>query len=222
MDEDIIEDSMNKETDDSNNVKTRWYQLECEVLRLQSIIQDERSKNKELELTLNYFQQLYRKEKDDKDEAQSAFNKVIGSLWVSDQTRASNGRRSEEMTYTISPTFKLSNHLNDNITLCKSSKLAYTKSHDRQISLENKNKSHTSIQNANISHISVNSPKTYTQKQNKSITKYKEEKRKVRKAKSRKIDRKAPKLKLNQSMNNPNFYSQVTQDTWPNGRDCLV
>lgn len=216
MDEDIIEDSMNKESDDSN-IKTRWHQLECEVLRLQSIIQDERSKNKELELTLNYFQQLYRKEKDDKDEAQSAFNKVIGSLWVSDQTRASNGRRSEEIAYTISPTFKLTNHLNERVTMGKSSKLAFTKLHDRQISLEKKNKSHTSIQNANISHISVNSPQNYTQKQNKSITKSKDDKKKVRKAKSRKLDRKAPKLKLNQSMNNPNFYSQVTQDTWPNG-----
>lgn len=154
---------------------------------MQSVVHDERSKNKELQLTLNYFQQLYKKEKDDKDDAQSAFNKVLGSLCISDQTSASNGgRRSEELAYINSPTFKLTNHFNEKITMKKSSKHALSKSNDRQIFAENKIPPHSSIHNAHLPHTSVNSPKMYIQKQHKSVTKYNDEKKKVRKTKSRK------------------------------------
>lgn len=35
-------------------------------------------------------------------------------------------------------------------------------------------------------------------------------------------ERKTQKIKLNQSMNNPNFYTQVTQETCPNGNNLLI
>lgn len=100
MEEDIIEDSLNKDSED-NRLQSRVQQLECEVLRLQRIIQDERSKNKELELTINYFQQLYHKEKNDKTEAQSAFHQVLGSMYVADQPSLVHNRKSEEVSFII-------------------------------------------------------------------------------------------------------------------------
>lgn len=79
MEEELIEDSMNKDSEDSS-LQSKVHQLENEVLKLKNIIKEERSKNKELEKSVHYFQQLYRKEKMDRNEAQTAFNKMIGSL----------------------------------------------------------------------------------------------------------------------------------------------
>jgi septal ring factor EnvC (AmiA/AmiB activator) len=95
MEEELIEDSMNKDSEDSF-LQSKIHQLENEVLRLKNIIKEERSKNKELEKSMHYFQKLYRKERIDRNEAQSAFNKMIGSLWVSDYSLVSGGRKSEE------------------------------------------------------------------------------------------------------------------------------
>lgn len=80
MDDDIIEDSLNKDTDDNTILKARIKQLELEMIKLHRVIKKEKNKNKELEITLQYFQQLYKKEKSDKTEAQTAFNRVLGSL----------------------------------------------------------------------------------------------------------------------------------------------
>jgi hypothetical protein len=62
LDEDVIEDSMNKDSEDSR-LQAKVQLLEKEVLRLKRIVRKEQDKNKELEVTLSYFQQLYRKEK---------------------------------------------------------------------------------------------------------------------------------------------------------------
>ena len=204
---------MNKDSEDSNLLRSKVKQLECEVLRLQNVVKEERSKNKELELTLNYFQQLYKKEKSDKDEAQSAFNQVLGSLCVSDQSNG--GRRSEELGYTLSPTFKLTtNHFNEKIMKNTTKANKTTKSRDRQVSVENKGLKQSSIQQYNITklHTSVQSPKIVMKKHVKQGKHDEDKRKKIRKAKSRKEERKHLQ-KLNQSMNNPNLYNQVTQET---------
>lgn len=57
MEEELIEDSMNMETEEVN-LQNKVQQLEHEVKRLKMIIRDERTKNKELELALSHYQKL--------------------------------------------------------------------------------------------------------------------------------------------------------------------
>lgn len=126
---------MNKDSEDFTILKTKIRQLEYQVVKLNRTIADERSKNKELELTLNYFQKLYRKEKLDKNEAQTAFNRVLGSLCVSEQPCASVGRKSEEFSYHISPKLLISANINQK--RCKKFSKAVSRSKERHISIEN-------------------------------------------------------------------------------------
>jgi len=64
MEEDIIEDSMNKDSED-NTMKNRVKQLEIEIQRLKNIVNEERNKNKKLELSLIHFNKLYKRDSKD-------------------------------------------------------------------------------------------------------------------------------------------------------------
>ena len=74
MEEEIIEDSMNMESEETN-LHIKVQQLEQEVKRLKGIIKDERSKNKELEYALTYFHQIWKRNK------VNIFKLLILMLW---------------------------------------------------------------------------------------------------------------------------------------------
>lgn len=136
MEEDVIEDSLNKDSEESTHLKLRVQQLELEVLRLQRVVKDEKNKSHELELTLGYFQQLYQKEKSDKAEAQTAFHRVLGSLSSSDQPSISVGRKSEEFVYHLSPKSQIVKNIHQK-RIKKNPKQAASRSKERHVSIEN-------------------------------------------------------------------------------------
>ena len=218
MEEDIVEDSMNKDADDAEILRTRVQQLECEVIKLHRVIKDEKNKNNELELTLNYFQQLYKKEKSDKTEAQTAFNRVLGSFCLSDQTSASNGRKSEEFSYHLSPKSQITKNINQKRSNTKNGKKAVSRSKERHTSIEN-HMTFRKVQNQSC----IQSPKMLLKKSAKQMRQSVEDdkKRRLKKTKSRKEDKRSMMCKLNQSMNSPNLYNQMTQETQSSKIDDL-
>lgn len=131
----MIEDSLNKDSEDNTMLKARVQQLECQIVKLNKVIVDEKNKNKKLELTLNHFQNLYKKEKFDKNEAQTAFNRVLGSLCISEQPSSSVGRKSEEFSYHLSPKSLITSNLNQKRS--KKSSKAASRCKERHVSIEN-------------------------------------------------------------------------------------
>lgn len=61
-------------------LRKKVIQLEAEVERLQNIIIKEKSNSNELKISLKYYQELYKRERNSKDDDQSVFNKGLGSL----------------------------------------------------------------------------------------------------------------------------------------------
>mmetsp|Transcript_22980 Transcript_22980/g.20418 ORF Transcript_22980/g.20418 Transcript_22980/m.20418 type:complete len:139 (-) Transcript_22980:58-474(-) len=125
--------------------------------------------------------------------------------------------KSEDPIYTISPSYQLSKQ--NPMNFKRNYKESVSKSKEKIISSNGSCHLNSSMQNVYFSqtHTSINSPKErirYSQKSRttKTTTKPREDKKKTknRKSKPRKEER-----KLNQSMNSPNFYNQVTQETCP-------
>ena len=217
MEEDIIEDSMNKDSEDST-IKNRVKQLEIEIQRLKNIISEERNKNRKLELSLTHFNKLYKR--DSKDWGPFVFNKTLKSSWFIDQTRFSGDLKSENLQQPISPIFQKSKFPVKEIRR-KSNREINSRSRERySIFKENSTNLSSKMKLWYISQAqsSIQSPKVGSTKQNAKAKNYKNGSKKRderRKTKSKKVKCKKEKRKLNQSMNSPNFHNQVTQETYP-------